>query len=72
MQQHVVVRAGDSLWLLARTTLTHATGSLPGDSAVARYWRAVIDANRSTLRSGDPSLIFPGEMVVLPAPSTVS
>jgi len=27
----------------------------------------VVDANRATLRSGDPSLIYAGEIVVLPA-----
>jgi hypothetical protein len=32
----------------------------------------VIDANHSTLRSGDPSLIFPGEIVTLPPRAPVS
>jgi hypothetical protein len=70
--QRAIVRAGDSLWLIARATLTHATGRRPGDTDVARYWRAVIAANRPTLRSGDPSLIYPGEIVVLPPVSPVS
>jgi hypothetical protein len=70
--QHAIVRAGDSLWLIARASLTHGTGHRPGDTEVARYWRAVIAANRPTLRSGDPSLIFPGEIVVLPPVSAVS
>ena len=71
-QQHVIVRAGDSLWLIARASLTRISGSRPDDTDVARYWRAVIAANRSTLRSGDPSLIFPGEIVALPHPRAVS
>jgi hypothetical protein len=70
--QHTIVRAGDSLWLIARASLTHATGRRPGDTEVARYWRAVIAANRPTLRSGDPSLIYAGEIVVLPPVSAVS
>ena len=70
--QHTIVRAGDSLWLIARASLTHSTGRRPGDTEVAHYWRAVIAANRPTLRSGDPSLIYPGEIVVLPPVSAVS
>jgi nucleoid-associated protein YgaU len=60
-----VVQSGDNLWRIARVTLADADGRLT-DRDVARYWRAVIDANRSTLRSGDPSLIYPGEIVSLP------
>ncbi len=69
---HVVVRPGDSLWLIARASLTRVSGIRPVDTDVARYWHAVIAANRSTLRSGDPGLIFPGEIVALPPPSVVS
>ena len=64
---HVVV-AGDNLWRIAANELARTTGV--ADRRIARsfpYWRAVIDANRATLRSGDPSLIFPGEIVTLPA-----
>ena len=68
----VVVRAGDSLWLIARASLTRVSATRPDDTAVARYWLAVIGANRSTLRSGNPSLIFPGEIVALPRPFRVS
>jgi hypothetical protein len=69
---HVVVRAGDNLWLIARASLTHVSATRPDDADVARYWLAVIAANRSTLRSGNPSLIFPGEIVALPRPFRVS
>ncbi len=70
--QQVVVRPGDNLWLIARTSLANAPGRPPTDAEVARYWRAVIAANRPTLRSGDPSLIFPGEIVALPPTTAVS
>jgi hypothetical protein len=72
LPQHVVVRAGDSLWLIARASLTRVSGTRPDDADVARYWHAVIAANRSTLRSGDPGLIFPGEIVALPRSWAVS
>jgi len=63
---HVVV-PGDDLWQIARVEVTRVRGSDRVDDAqVARYWQRVIAANRSTLRSGDPSLIFPGELVTLP------
>jgi hypothetical protein len=62
----VVVRPGDNLWVIARAELGRRTGTTPDDGEVARYWHAVVDANRTTLRSGNPSLIFPGEIVALP------
>jgi nucleoid-associated protein YgaU len=72
VRHHAIVRAGDSLWLIARARLTDASGRAPADAEVANYWRAVIAANRPTLRSGDPSLIYPGEILVLPPVSAVS
>ncbi|MDZ4826681.1 MAG: hypothetical protein SGJ13_09495 [Actinomycetota bacterium] len=57
-----VVQSGENLWQIARAEL----GATADTQAVTRYWHAVIDANRTTLRSGNPSLIFPGEAVVLP------
>jgi nucleoid-associated protein YgaU len=68
----VVVRVGDNLWLIARTALSGPSGRRPSEAEVARYWHEVIGANRSTLRSGDPSIIFPGEIVALPTPTSVS
>ncbi len=56
-----IVRPGENLWVIARNALPDAP-----EHDVARYWQAVIAANRATLRSGNPALIFPGEVVVLP------
>ena len=62
-----VVQNGDNLWQIARAEVVRAGGTdRPGDAQIARYWHRVIAANRTTLRSGDPSLIFPGEVVALP------
>ena len=63
--QHLVV-TGDNLWRIASAELERRTGLRPDDDAIARYSRAVVDANRATLRSGDPSLVYPGELVILP------
>lgn len=70
--QRVMVRAGDNLWSIARAALQQASGNRPGDAEVAHYWHAVIAANRATLRSGDPSLVYPGEIVTLPPQTGVS
>jgi len=62
-----VVRPGDNLWQIARAEVIRRGGTdRPGDAQVAPYWRRVVAANRTTLRSGDPSLIFPGEAIALP------
>jgi hypothetical protein len=61
----VVVRAGDNLWVLARRALEGEDRAVPSVE-IAPYWRRVIAANASGLRSHDPNLIFPGERIVLP------
>lgn len=62
-----VIRPGDNLWSIASVHVARATGvDVPEAAAVVPYWRALIDANRVTLRSGDPSLVFPGEAIALP------
>ena len=66
MHAHVV-RSGENLWRIAQAEVARATGvARPGNDAVAGYWQRVVAANRPTLRSGDPSLIFAGEVVTLP------
>jgi hypothetical protein len=65
--EHVVVMPGDNMWLLAERRLRGVLGREAGDHEVAPYWLAVIGANRDRIRSGDPDLIFPGEVLVLPA-----
>jgi hypothetical protein len=67
----VVVAAGDNLWTLASTRLAAARGVAPGvlaDAEVASYWRVVCELNRAHLRSGNPDLVYPGEVVTLPHP----
>jgi hypothetical protein len=61
------VRRGDNLWTISATHLETITGRRDlGTSEVARYWRRVVEHNRPSLRSGDPDLIFPGEVIELP------
>jgi hypothetical protein len=66
-QQQHVVRPGENLWLIARQALIERGLPHPDDATIASFWRAVIVTNLASLRSGDPSLIYPGESVALPA-----
>jgi nucleoid-associated protein YgaU len=58
----VVVVPGDHLWKISERRLGPAS-----PDEIAPYWREVIQVNTPRLRSGDPDLIYPGEVVELPA-----
>ena len=60
------VLAGDHLWAIAGKRLTEVRGQTPDEGEHARYWVRLVDANRGRIRSGDPDLIFPGEVIELP------
>lgn len=62
----IVVVEGDHLWKISRTHLTESLTREVSNSEVSPYWREVIAENTPKLRSGDPDLIYPGEVVVLP------
>lgn len=67
---HVVV-AGENLWTVAAQVLgkrTSAAGrsDTVGDPEIAQYWSHLIELNSTSLRSGDPDLVFPGERLALP------
>jgi len=62
----VVVENGDHLWKISASHLDDALGRPAEDGEIAPFWRSVIESNRDDLRSGDPDLIYPGEVVVLP------
>lgn len=60
------VRPGDDFWSIAATVI-----STRGGGPVGGYWLQLIQANRSRLPDpADPSLLFPGDVLVLPAPGT--
>jgi len=63
--RHTVVH-GDHLWSIAGQRLAAVGDGRPGQHDIARYWLRVIEANRETIRSGDPDLIYPGEVIRLP------
>lgn len=59
-QTSVVVVPGDHLW---KISARHLQGK---DKPVAPYWLDVIEVNKPGLRSGNPDLIYPGEIIELP------
>ncbi len=59
---------GEHLWSIAAAHLAAVSpAGHADDAAVARYWRRLIDENRGILRSGNVDLIYPGEILRLPA-----
>lgn len=64
-----VVQPGDHLWKISASHLSDSLDRAAEDSEIAPYWRLIIAENRDDLRSGNPDLIFPGEIVALPVAS---
>lgn len=63
----VVVQSGDHMWSLAQQRLEQVRGREVSDTEIAPYWLKMIDVNLSRIRSGEPDLIYPGEILLLPA-----
>ena len=62
----VVVEPGDHLWKISASHLEEVLERPVELSEIDPYWRVVIETNRASLSSGDPDLIFPGEVIELP------
>lgn len=65
-RESVVVEPGDHLWKISAAHLSDVLDRTPLSDEIVPYWTEVIDTNSDTLRSGDPDLIYPGEVVHLP------
>jgi hypothetical protein len=61
----VIVTEGDHLWGLAERRVSSVLGRPASDHEIAPYWREIISSNPE-IRSGDPDIIYPGEVIVLP------
>jgi len=61
-----LVKPGDHLWSISAKYLAYRLGRRPSTSEVHTLWVEVVERNRSSISSGDPNLIFPGERIVLP------
>ena len=63
------VAPGDHLWSIAERVLAGAWGRPPADAEVVPFWEAVVERNRPSLADpGNPDLLFPGQVLTLPAP----
>lgn len=67
LREHVV-RRGEHLWSIARDDLADHGADTTVDH-VAAHWRRLVEQNRDRL-GGDPDLVLPGQVVLLPAPPT--
>ena len=61
----VIVTEGDHLWALAERRVSDLLGRPATDQEITPYWRRVVSSNPE-IRSGDPDVIYPGEVIVLP------
>ncbi len=62
----VTVQTGDNLWAMSRRRLTDVLDRHPTNQEIAPYWRQVITHNQPNLISGDPDLIYAGEVIEMP------
>jgi hypothetical protein len=63
------VTGGEHLWSIAAARVASASRRASADLApadIAPYWLRVVELNRHRLRSGNPDLVHPGEVVELP------
>ncbi len=60
------VESGDNLWTIAQRHV-EATNPNATTAEIAGYWRALIASNETTLWSGEPNMIHPGEVLSLPS-----
>jgi nucleoid-associated protein YgaU len=65
-QGSVVVKPGDHLWKISESHLEVILDRPAQPGEIDPYWRLVIESNRDRLISGDPDLIYPGEVITLP------
>ncbi|MCB0996195.1 MAG: LysM peptidoglycan-binding domain-containing protein [Acidimicrobiales bacterium] len=63
------VEPGESFWSIAADSLADAWQRAPTDLEVANFWADVVAANEDRLVvPGEPDLLWPGQVLVVPAP----
>jgi hypothetical protein len=64
-----VIAPGEHLWSISADHVAASTGRPSSElrpADIAPYWWRVVETNQSRLRSGNASLVYPGEVVDLP------
>ncbi len=61
------VAAGENLWTIAKSRLQVSGTPNPTTAQIGSYWVDMIEVNRESLSSGNPNLIYPGEVLRMPA-----
>jgi DNA-binding SARP family transcriptional activator len=62
----VIAQPGDSLWSIAAAELAERKGQPASDAETRTFWQATVELNTDHLHSGDPDVIYAGEVVLLP------
>ena len=62
----VTVTRGDHLWKISERHLEASLYRTPTQGELRTYWKTVVEANSTRLRSRNPDLIYPGEVIELP------
>jgi len=66
-EAEVVVERGDNLWTISEDRIESDLGRDASDPEIAPYWQTVVDANQGNyVQAGNPNLIYPGQVLVLP------
>ena len=64
----LTVQPGQSFWTIAASVVARRVGPAPTVAEIAPYWVRLVAANSALLRRpGDADLIYPGQVLVLPA-----
>lgn len=72
-EREVRIEPGDHFWALAERDLAEALGRPATDREVVPHWQAILEANADRLPvPGNPDLLRPGQLVVLPPAAGVS
>ena len=63
----IIVRAGQSFWSIAVSVITERARTASAAAPIGPYWVRLVEANADRLaRPGDPDLLYPGQVLVLP------
>jgi len=63
--EQVTVAKGDTLWSLSEAAMAQPD---PSDAEILEVVGDVIELNQSSLQSGNPDLVYPGEEILVPRP----